>query len=241
MARSPAASAGCGWLAGAAGHRERGRLGYLRRDLGVLLLMAALQRGDLRAELRVIGIGDVDGRELLQVRDAPQLLAHMRRELQVRPVAVEVLEHIHRAVLELPAELRAHDVRLHRGVGPGLAKHLHARPALLLAQTGLVSRQVDVEDQGLLLLLMTGRPSGRPGLLSDGRGSHEIWAVMATSSWLLAASLAPVCVNRHHADCVITCRIRAPAGAIPAAALIASDSLRHSPAARGVTAIRAVR
>jgi hypothetical protein len=54
-------------------------------------------------------------------------------------------------------------------------------------------------------------------------------------------SLAPVCVKRHHAGCVITCRIRASAGAILAAALIASDSLRHSPAApRGVTAVPAV-
>src|SRR6516165_10796100 len=104
MIRPPAASAGCGWLAGAVGHGERGRLGYLRRDLGVLLLVAGLQRGDLRAELGVIGIGDVDGRELLQVRDAPQLLAHMRREFQVGPVAVEVLEYVHGAVLELPAE-----------------------------------------------------------------------------------------------------------------------------------------
>src|SRR6516164_9228757 len=106
MARSPAASAG--WLAGAAGHCERGRLGYLRRDLGVLLLVAGLQRGDLRAELRIIGIGDVDGRELLQVRDAPQLQAHMRWEFQVGPVAVEVLDHVHRAVLELPAKRGAY-------------------------------------------------------------------------------------------------------------------------------------
>src|SRR5262244_2243145 len=105
MARSPAASAG--WLAGAVWHRERGRLGDQRRDLGVLLLVAGLQRGDLLAELRVIGIRDVDGRELLQVRDAPQLLAHVRREFQVRPVAVEVLDHIYGAVLELPAELGA--------------------------------------------------------------------------------------------------------------------------------------
>jgi len=37
---------------------------------------------------------------------------------------------------------------------------------------------------------------------------------------------------------VITCRIRAPAGAILAAALIASDSLRHSPQHRGGAAIR---
>jgi hypothetical protein len=44
---------------------------------------------------------------------------------------------------------------------------------------------------------------------------------------LLAASLALVCVRRHHAGCVITGRIRAPAGAILAAALIASDSRRH--------------
>jgi len=61
---------------------------------------------------------------------------------------------------------------------------------------------------------------------------------MSTSSWLLAASLAPVCVKCHHAGCVITCRIRAPAGAILAAALIASDSLRHSPPHRGGAAIR---
>jgi len=48
---------------------------------------------------------------------------------------------------------------------------------------------------------------------------------------LLAASLAPACVSCHHAGCVITCRIRGPAGAVLAAARIASDSLRHSPAA----------
>jgi hypothetical protein len=62
---------------------------------------------------------------------------------------------------------------------------------------------------------------------------------MATSSWLLAASLALVCVNCRHAGCVIACRIRASAGAILAAALIASDSLRPYPQHRGVTAIRA--
>ena len=66
-----------------------------------------------------------------------------------------------RAVLELPAEFGAHDVRLHRGVGPGLAKHLDARPALLLAQIGLVRRPVDVEDHGLLLLPGPG-PAGAP-------------------------------------------------------------------------------
>jgi len=49
---------------------------------------------------------------------------------------------------------------------------------------------------------------------------------MATSWWLLAASLAPVCVTCHHASCVIACRIRAPAGVILAAALIACDGLR---------------
>jgi hypothetical protein len=45
---------------------------------------------------------------------------------------------------------------------------------------------------------------------------------MAISSWLLAASLAPVWVKCHHADCVITCRIRASADAILVATLIAS-------------------
>src|SRR5215470_15143928 len=160
MARSPAASAG--WLAGAAGHGERGRLGDLRRDLGVLLLVAGLQRGDLRAELRILGIGDVDGRELLQVRDAPQLQAHMRRELQVGPVAVEVLDHIHRAVLELPAKLGANDIRLHHGVGPDLAHQLQARFALLIAHTGLEGYPVDVEDHGLLLLRVTEGPPGAP-------------------------------------------------------------------------------
>jgi hypothetical protein len=39
---------------------------------------------------------------------------------------------------------------------------------------------------------------------------------------------------------VITCRIRAPACAILAAALIAGDSFRHSPQYRGVTAIPVV-
>jgi hypothetical protein len=32
------------------------------------------------------------------------------------------------------------------------------------------------------------------------------------------ASLAPVCVKRHHAGCVMTGRIRVPADTIPAAA-----------------------
>src|SRR5215510_13169957 len=76
----------------------------------------------------------------------------MRRMGQVRPVAVEVLDHIHGAVLELPAEFGADDVRLHRGVDrSGLATQLKARPALLLAEIGLVSHAVDVEDHGLLL------------------------------------------------------------------------------------------
>jgi len=38
----------------------------------------------------------------------------------------------------------------------------------------------------------------------------------------------------------MTCRIRALADAILTAALIASDSLRHSPLARGATAVPAV-
>jgi len=68
----------------------------------------------------------------------------------------------------------------------------------------------------------SGPPAG-----SDVLGCVGFWTVMATSSWLLAASFAPVCVKCHHAGCVITRRIRASAGAILAAALIASDSLRH--------------
>jgi hypothetical protein len=44
---------------------------------------------------------------------------------------------------------------------------------------------------------------------------------MATSWWLLADSLAPVCVTCLHAGCVIPCRLRAPDGAILAAALLA--------------------
>src|SRR5262249_4300040 len=170
-----------------------------------------------------------------QVRDAPQLQAHMRRELQVRPVAVEVLDHIHRAVLELPAKLGANDIRLHHGVGPDLAHQLQARFALLIAHTGLEGDPVDGEDHGLLLLRGTEAPPGAPvscrlavAAMGHGRGC------------LLAVSLAPVCVTCHHAGCVIACRIRAPAGALFAAALIASDSLRHPPAAprhRGVTAI----
>src|SRR5262249_46584094 len=76
---------------------------------------------------------------------------------QVRPVAVEVLDHVHGAVLEPPAELGAHDKGLHRGVGrPGLADRIEARPALLLTQPGLEGHPVDVEDHGLLLLLVAG-------------------------------------------------------------------------------------
>src|SRR5215813_8198912 len=229
MARPPATSAG--WLAGAAGHGERGRLGDQRRDLRVLLLVAGLQRGDLRAELRVLGIGNVDGRELLQVRDAPQLQAHMRRELQVRPVAVEVLDHVHGAVLELPAELGANDVRLHDGVGPDLAHQLQARFALLIAHTGLEGYPVDVEDHGLLLLLATGGPPGAP----------VSWRLVVAAmgqgpGCLLAVSLAPVCVRCHHAGCVITCRIRVPAGATPRRC---PDRNRQPPAlTRGTAASR---
>src|SRR5262245_65558605 len=98
----------------------------------------------------------------------------MRPMGQVRPIAVEVLDHIHGAVLELPAEFGADDVRLHHGVGrSGLAKQLKARPALLLAEIGLPSHAVDVEDHGLLLLLglCPGLPSARwqpwPGYASD--------------------------------------------------------------------------
>ena len=65
----------------------------------------------------------------------------------------------------------------------------------------------------------SGPPAG-----SDVLGCVGFWTVMATSSWLLAASFAPVCVKCHHAGCVITRRIRASAGAILAAALIARDS-----------------
>src|SRR5262245_25184052 len=84
----------------------------------------------------------------------------MRRMGQVRPVAVEVLDHVHGAVLELPAELGADDVRLHRGVGrSGLAKQLKARPALLLAEIGLPSHAVDVEDHGLSFSVVTGGPA----------------------------------------------------------------------------------
>jgi hypothetical protein len=57
----------------AVGHRERGRLGHHRRDLGVLLVVAGLQRRDLLAEVRILGIRDVEGRELLEERDALQL------------------------------------------------------------------------------------------------------------------------------------------------------------------------
>src|SRR5499433_426397 len=87
----------------------------------------------------------------------------MRRMGQVRPVAVEVLDHVHGAVLELPAELGADDVRLHRGVGrSGLAKQLDGRPALLLAETGLPSHAVDVEDHVLLLFRCDGEDPAAP-------------------------------------------------------------------------------
>src|SRR6516164_11460353 len=81
----------------------------------------------------------------------------MRRMGQVRPVSVEVLDHVHGAVLELSAEFGAYDVRLHRGVGrSGLAHQLKARPALLLTKIGLPSHAVDVEDHGLLLFCCDG-------------------------------------------------------------------------------------
>ena len=72
----------------------------------------------------------------------------------------------------------------------------------------------------------------QPAVLAHRTASPGCGELAALSSWwLLAASLAPVCVKCHHAGCVITCRMRAPACAILAAALIASDRLRHSPAA----------
>ena len=63
-------------------------------------------------------------------------------------------------------------------------------------------------------------------------------SVVFIASFLVQASLAPACVKCHHASCVITCRIRAPADAILAAALIASDSLQHSSQHRGGAVIR---
>src|SRR5262249_62362037 len=58
-----------------------------------------------------------------------------------------------------PVEFGAGDVRLHRRVGrPSLATQLKACPALLLADIGLVSHAVDVEDHRLLLFGCNGRP-----------------------------------------------------------------------------------
>src|SRR5262245_4478274 len=88
----------------------------------------------------------------------------MRRMGQVRPVSVEVLDHVHGAVLELSAEFGAHDVRFHRGIGrSGLAKQLDRRPELLLAETGFESHAVDVEDHGLLLFCCDGEAPGARG------------------------------------------------------------------------------
>src|SRR6516164_8345429 len=98
----------------------------------------------------------------------------MRPMGEVCPVAVEVLDDVHGAVLELPAELGAHDVRLHRGIGrSGLAHQLDARSELLLGETGFESHAVDVEDHGLLLSVVAyeGEAPGRPQRIALSRGS----------------------------------------------------------------------
>src|SRR5262245_19621299 len=97
----------------------------------------------------------------------------MRRMGQVRPVSVEVLDHVHGAVLELSAELGAYDVRLHRGVGrSGLAHQLKARLELLLAETGFESHAVDVEDHAVLLLCCDGEVPGARGAIALSCGSR---------------------------------------------------------------------
>src|SRR5262245_29945202 len=81
----------------------------------------------------------------------------MRRMGQVSPVAVEILDHIHGAVVEVAPEFGADDVGLHRGVGrSGLPHQLEARTALLLADARLESYAVDVEDHDLLLSVVVG-------------------------------------------------------------------------------------
>src|SRR5215813_12807365 len=96
----------------------------------------------------------------------------MRRMGEVCPVAVEVLDDVHGAILEFPAEFGAHDVRLHRGIGrSGLAKQLDRRPELLLAETGFESHAVDVEDHGLLLLCCDGEAPGACGAIALSCGS----------------------------------------------------------------------
>ena len=64
--------------------------------------------------------------------------------------------------------------------------------------------------------------AGQPAVLGPRTAFPGCVELAALSWWLLAASLAPVCVRCHHAGCVITGRIRTPAGAILAAALIAT-------------------
>src|SRR5262249_3491184 len=79
---------------------------------------------------------------------------------------------------------------------------------------GLEGHPVDVEDHGLLLLLLTGGPPGAPVYCRLAVIAHGIWTVMATSSWLLATSLALACVRCHHAGCVMTsASARRPAAA----------------------------
>src|SRR5215475_4790973 len=97
----------------------------------------------------------------------------MRRMGQVRPVSVEVLDHVHGAVLELSAEFGAHDVQLHGGIGrSGPAKQLDRCPELLLAETGFESHAVDVEDHGLLLLCCDGEAPGARGAIALSCGSR---------------------------------------------------------------------
>jgi len=58
---------------------------------------------------------------------------------------------------------------------------------------------------------------------------------MAASWWLLAVSLAPVCVRCHHAGCVITCasaRQPAPAPPLPRSPATASGTDRSTAAFR---------
>src|SRR6516225_2365735 len=156
MARSPSASARCGRLAGDGGHRERGRLGDQRRDLGVLLLVAGLQRGDLRAELR----GHRNRRRrwprtspgagcpTAPRAHAPGIPGTPSSRRGPRPRT--------RRRTRTPRRARGPRRTTSPRGWPRTGEASRRPPALLLAQVGLVRRPVDVEDHGLLLLLVTG-------------------------------------------------------------------------------------
>ena len=99
---------------------ERRHLGHQGCQLGVLLVAASLQRGDLLAVIRVIRVGRVECLEPLDERESPLLGFEVNGVDEVFPEAIKVLEHENCADLVIPTEVGADDERLHSRDGLAL-------------------------------------------------------------------------------------------------------------------------